>query len=490
MYKNKVLSAAIVAALSTGVTVVQAGEFDLLANDVTTVLTDTTRPVYSYEQFAASGTDMLTYQYYARYKLANSIPADIYVTFTLSAGTWGDRLTSTDLSILDNTGTAKTSAPAVSIVDQGQTDQSSVQFLVAAGKASLSAADQLRLKFKVGGVPGVLSIAGTPIKLDVLFSTATQGGGVPDEPKSVTVASSGQGTAIKLEKDQTAGEVAIDVARGSTVFVGGIDDSTVSLGTIEISDSSTKVKKKDGVTDFEFKNQASEGNLTITNGIFAASTTDDVYLDLVSPNTEYNAPSSSADGDIKADSVTAEEATWKLSSAELDQIYAYTGKVPIIVKANGTTVINEPSDPPSATFTIKFQTEASFSGKLRQIKRNGIVCKLYQAPNAEASDVMNLRITNKTALPGLVLATLHAVDGTPLFTNQTLIEALEPQKTVRLTAANLAEKLPEGTTTWIGRGTLTLSSDLTDMAVSLSLRNKLGGPLINHSVGASGNGCD
>jgi len=226
MSKNQVLSAAIVAALSTGV---QAGEFKLLQNDGTTEMT--TPFVYAYEQF--------------EYTLANAISADIYVTFTLSAGTWGSRLASSDLTL-----TSSSSTP-ISIVDQGQTDQSSAQFLVASeGSNSLSTGDKLKLKFKVGGVAGVLSVAGTPIKLDVVFATASGGTGVPDEPKSVSVASSGVGAEIDLKKDQTAGEVAIDVARGGTVFLGGLDDTTVSLGisAIRVINSKTKMGQLIGVS--------------------------------------------------------------------------------------------------------------------------------------------------------------------------------------------------------------------------------------------------
>ncbi len=481
MSKNQVLSAAIVAALSTGV---QAGEFVLLNSGETAM----TEPfVYAYEQFPASGTDSLAYQYYAEYTLANAIGTQIYVTFTLSAGTWGTRLSSSDLTIVPVSSTA---LPSVSIVEQGQTDQSSAQFLIAAESLkSLSINDKLKLKFKVGGVAGVLSVAGTPIKLDVVFATASGGTGVPDEPKSISVASSGVGAEIELKKDQTAGEVAIDVARGGTVFLGGLDDTTVSLGTVNISNPSNKLKNKDGANDWGFT--ASEGTLTIRDGIFAASTPETVYLDLVSPKTEYNPPTAtSSNGDIKADSVDATEATWTLTSDELNQIYTSTTAVPIIVKANGTSIINEESNPPNATFTIKYSTDAVYSGKLRHIERNGMVCKLYNIPNPDATDAVSIRITNKTALTGLVLGTLTAMDGTALFTNAPLIEALVPQSTVRLGVDDLVAKLPEGTTTWAGRAVLTVNSDLIDIEILALLRNKAGGPLMNMSLDASGNACD
>jgi hypothetical protein len=487
MSKNQVLSAAIIAALSTGV---QAGDFKLVKSaNSSDELTDTDRPVYAYEQFPASGDDKLEYPYYAEYTLTNAVPADIYAIFTLSAGTWGERLTSSTLKLYKSSGTEEITNIPVSIVDKGQTDQASAEFLVAAGgSTSLSAGEKLRLQFKVGGVAGVLSVAGTPIKLDVAFKTASGGTSVPDEPKSITVASSAVGAEIKLEKDQTAGEVAIDVARGSTVFLGGLDDTTVSLGTIDISDPSTKLKKENGKDEWSFS--ASEGTLTVRDGIFAASTPETVYLEIVSPKTEYNAPSTSGSGDIKADTVDATEATWKLSSDELKLIYDSTTAVPIIVKANGSSLINEETNPPSATLTIKFATDAVYSGKLRHIKRNGQVCKLYNIPNPDATDTLSIRITNKTSQSGLVLGTLTAMDGTDLFTNATLIAELLPQNTVRLSMDELKAALPEGTTTWPGRAVLTVNSDVTDIEVFGLVRNKAGGPLMNMSKDASGNTCD
>jgi hypothetical protein len=482
MFKNKVLSAAIVAALSTGA---QAGEFALYETNCS----DTTKvpAEYASEQFAASGTEILDYQFCTEYTLANTISTGIYVKFALSDGTWGANLGSSALEVVKSDGS--TTKPSVSLVENGQTDQSDVEFLVSATQAnSLSPKDELKFKFKIGGVAGVLSNAGTPIKLDVSFKTAVGSTGIPDEPKSLTVVSSSNGAVVDLKKDSKAGEVAIDVARGGTVFLGGFDDTTVSLGTVDITVKSLRDQTDtDGTKNWSF--DASEGTLTIRDGIFAASTPETVYLELVAPETELNEPSDT-NRDIHADSVDPNEATWKLSSAELIMIKNSANPVPIIVKANGTSVINENGNPPNATLTIKYQTDAVFTGKLRHIKRNGQVCKLYNIPNPNATDALSIRITNKTSLQGLVLGTLTTMDGEALFTNQTLIETLEPQNTVRLSIDNLVEKLPEGTTTWPGRAVLTLNSDLTDMEVFGLVRNKAGGPLMNMSKDASGNTCD
>jgi hypothetical protein len=84
-------------------------------------------------------------------------------------------------------------------------------------------------------------------------------------------------------------------------------------------------------------------------------------------------------------------------------------------------------------------------------------------------------------------------DGNALFTNQTLVAELAPLNTARLTADNLITALTEsGATvaTWAGRAILILSSDLTDMEAFNLLRNSAGGPLLNMSVGGTGNSCD
>jgi len=480
MSKNKILSAAIVVALSTGV---QAGEFQLLNKDGDAFTDDA--PVYAYEQFLSSGDQQLDYQYYAEYTLGNAISADVYVTFTLSAGTWATALGSGNLKIYRGDSQREVS---ISIVDQGQTDQSSVQFLVAAATkdSSLAKDDKVRLEFKVGGVAGVLSEQGTSIKLDVAFATASGGTGIPDEPKSITVATSDNGATVLVRKDTSPGTVAIDVARGSTVFVNGIDDTTVSLGYVWISTGNKR--KANGIDYWTF--DASEGTLTINNGNFGASTTDSVYLNLVDPEEDYNAPpTTDSEGDIKADSVNGTEAIWKLTQDQLQHIDG-KGEVEIIIKTDGTSEINTESEAPHATLVLKYSTDVVVSDKLRHIKRNGKVCKLYNIPNPDATDALSIRVTNKTGQTGLVLGTLTAMDATPLFTNKTLIAEFLPQSTVRLGIDELVAHLPEGTTTWAGRAVLQVNCNLTDVEVFGLLRNKAGGPLMNMSLDASGYACD
>jgi hypothetical protein len=170
---------------------------------------------------------------------------------------------------------------------------------------------------------------------------------------------------------------------------------------------------------------------------------------------------------------------------------AVADKCAIVIQADGTTTIEDHPSAPTAMLNIKYATGAKeFSSKLLQIKRNGTVCKLYNIPASNAVDALSIRVTNTSRQAGVVKGTLQALDGTTIFTNQDLIPALASNATVRVDAAAL--KVLAGGTDWTGRAVLTLSSNIKDgsLEVFSLVRNKAGGPLMNLSGGASGNGCD
>jgi hypothetical protein len=127
--------------------------------------------------------------------------------------------------------------------------------------------------------------------------------------------------------------------------------------------------------------------------------------------------------------------------------------------------------------------------KLAYIKRNGSVCTLYNIPSSAAVDDLSVRVTNTGAKEGTVKAKLYALDGTVLINNETLIDTIKPKETVRLDAAKLTELA--GGTVWSGRAVLILLSTIQegDMEVFGLVRNSAGGPLMNLSTGAQGNGC-
>jgi hypothetical protein len=149
----------------------------------------------------------------------------------------------------------------------------------------------------------------------------------------------------------------------------------------------------------------------------------------------------------------------------------------------------------------------TFSGTCRLIKRNGTVCKLYNIPamaddpttaaieaNPSATDEVSVRITNKSATEATVYLRLQDVNGTDLLAggkSVAMASTVPAYGTYRLTAKELigmtTDKKP-----WTDRATLTVSSQVSDgqMEILGLLRNRFGGPLMNLSTGATGNGCD
>jgi hypothetical protein len=289
-----------------------------------------------------------------------------------------------------------------------------------------------------------------------------------------------------LEDDQNT-RSAIDVAQGSTVFIESVNDTTVSLGTIKLGKSPDAVKGLDGGT-YEF--DAIAGQLTVLNGMFAASlaTPNSVYINLSGAVADFDT------GDLAATTLDATTATWTFSPTQLEDLYNNGQPHEIVIKADGVTVINDNTDAPSGTLLIEFETDQITSGALKHVERNGTTCTLYNIPAAGAIDLLNIRVTNNSASKtGIVLGSLWDKDGNALFTNQTLVAELAPLNTTRLTADNLVTALTESgstLTTWAGRAILVLSSDLTDMEAFNLLRNSAGGPLLNMSVGGTGNSCD
>jgi hypothetical protein len=214
-----------------------------------------------------------------------------------------------------------------------------------------------------------------------------------------------------------------------------------------------------------------------------------VFIDLI-PNGVYE------EGDLLAETVTDTEATWNFDTDtmthETDGVVAKCSNgCDIIIEADGQTQIQAQAEAPLATAntTIASKTKAS-TGKLLHIKRNGSVCTLYNIPNTAAVDELSVRITNMGNKEGVVLGTLRGLDGTAIFTNGTLVEALAPNTSTRIDANAL--KTLAGGTDWAGRAVLTLSSTIPEgnMEAYGLVRNKAGGPLMNLSTGASGDGCD
>jgi hypothetical protein len=218
-----------------------------------------------------------------------------------------------------------------------------------------------------------------------------------------------------------------------------------------------------------------------------------VFIDLDGNGSYDEDDGTGTGGDLLATKVSSNEATWTLSVDDAETLVSKctTNACDVMIKADGTTAIEEASTQPTSILNIQYEggIVKKATKKLAYIKRNGSVCTLYNIPNTTATDELNIRVTNTSNKDGTVKAKMYDLNGNVVIKDQTLIETIKPRQTVRITAEELLALA--GGTTWPGRAVLTLSSTIPDgyMEVFGLLRNRLGGPLLNLSAGAQGNGC-
>jgi hypothetical protein len=245
--------------------------------------------------------------------------------------------------------------------------------------------------------------------------------------------------------------------------------------------------------DFTGANGVTGGSLTINNGPFAASTKDRIFIEVDGSDCVKSGT------DIAATSVSGTTASWTLTAAQLkDNLFTKTAN--ICVTVDGKTTINETDDAPLAKLLLNYlhHTGISYSDSLRHIKKNGTICTLYNIPDVQtvAYDKINIRIINRSTASGKLTASLRDEDNNPVFTDVALngSQAINPNQTVTIDSAGLETLAKQkGHSGKWGRGVLTIGSDLIKMEVFGLLRNTNpsgNAPLLNMSIGASGNGCD
>jgi len=496
MKQNKILSAAIIAALAGGSGLVipqqtMAGELDICSDSVCSATTDHTLAKELFDDDTVVGT------FYTRYTVGDSITTGFYAKFTLDAGSWeeqGDNdWTLVSESLRSNTSASGT--PPISIVDE---KAQTVMFLVQASGAANEFAngDELFFSFKLENL-GDLSEGGT-VRITAELETPT--GVAVDDEQTIAVFTATQGVDTTIIPPTDSNKNAeIDVAAGALEFVNAIDERTALLGTILIED---KVNIKDKNLNNWYVTEAfDQATFKIEPGPFSASQSHDfnstessdklVFIDVKASGCSYD------DDDLAAKEVTDSMALWEIEDGtDLEKLTDASG-ICVLTPEGNTTAIDETTDVPVGLLTIDFgNTQTSFKGRLLHLKRNGSVCTLYNVPNVNANDEVNIRITNRSTRSGVLMGSLRDKDNNYIFQNVPLLgegNTLEPNATVRLTAEQLKEVATSNghaTGDWAGRGVLIISSDLTDMEVFGLLRNKAGGPLLNISTGASGSGCD
>ena len=302
------------------------------------------------------------------------------------------------LGISDDAGTHTTVIARTS----GGSGVSNINFNIDSG--DLANADQLMLFYRIQGASALATEDGT---VTMTASIKDDTGNILDTTRTVTIATSKRVVSAGL-KAQTSGLVKIDVetenmefATGSACETSACQSSTeAEIGSITITDLSATgtetVMECDGTTEFAFSS-ASDGDtavgdgnqLVISGGQFDASTgTDMVYID-VDGSGDANDPDSIA-------VVDGGTATFTLDD---DQMLAlFDGdEHGIRMKVSGDTEINTIDSAPTATLTIDFaqgndaadtygvQDLTVAATDLLQIKKNGTQCTVFNVHKGDAA---------------------------------------------------------------------------------------------------------
>jgi hypothetical protein len=493
MNQNKTLSAAIFAALTIGGGMAQAGTFTITQPVVTTT------PSVAMELFALNTPSAMpsTTGFETTYTLdfgkdanddPNTVQKAFYISYELTRGVWdwdSDEPSSASIELVRADTTMV--KPTISFVGvSGNT----AQYLVLAdvGDKSVYSGDKILFKgFKVNGTE--LADPDQNVQLNIKLEDTA--GGEIDTTSTLTLIESGVGTTVSFSTGDE--DSMIDVAQSGKKFT---DNATAAnLGTITIAYPGTKMKDYDLITDWDFTgaNGVTGGSLTITNGPFAASTKDLIFLELDGNDCVKSGT------DIAATSVSGTTASWTLTAAQLkDNLFGNTAN--ICINVDGKTAINETDDAPLAKLVLNYvhHTGIPYQDTLRHIKKNGTICTLYNIPDVQtvAYDKINIRIINRSTASGKLTASLRDDANNAVFTDVPLnnSQAINPNQTVTLDSAGLETLAKQkGHSGEWGRGVLTISSDLIKMEVFGLLRNTNpsgNAPLLNMSIGASGNGCD
>jgi hypothetical protein len=374
-----------------------------------------------------------------------------------------------------------------------------------------------------------LSTAGSSLTLTMSGKATLGNQELPmGSAETVTIASSVQGINLYIDEGTSVtptpanpaqpAQAAISFNADALKFAVGAtktnmtDVDRVSLGRILIR-GADGAKDRNGSSAYIPATASWSGKLTITDGPFSASTgPNQVFLDN-DGNCQFD--TATVPPSVAANSVTNNKAEWTLlNGIQLTALYQPAGTgMHVCVIADGVKTIEEQAKAPSATLQMGAtgQTATVYPpGRLRHLKENGTKCTLYNVPDGTetgttlSTDVVSVRITNTSKNPGRLFATLYDQSGKPLYTPNKRVSLgdIAPYQTLRYYTGqeNMdGYSVDKDLTTlgivghWVGqRATLIIASDLNEEDISIFglVRNRHGGPNMNMSTGATGNGCD
>lgn len=508
MKQNKILGAAIIAALSLGgVSYTQAGTFKL------TNINNNAPPADGFEvpaelfSGASEGPVPSSGDIIVEYILEKTIDKDVFVAFELLNSTWQE--TSYTAESLQITPTAGKTKPSSTIVERTPTK---LMFSVGTGSEPLFATNTMTLKFSLQGEGvALLADAGTEVKLSVeIYAVGDPNKSPRESSKTIPIVKSQTGVDLHFSLDGLNSQ--IDVAEGAKLFVNSVDPKAAILGKMGL-EVDTALKDLTFSTGWDWTDAFETGTLIVKPGPFSASVSHLpdpadapklVFIDVGSNSCVYD------DGvDLPATSVSSEGesyvAQWELlvgdtAEAGVEDLNTdiANNAICVAVEEGNQTIIEPTENVPEMLLTLDFAGKDQYSKKLHHIKRNGTVCHLYNIPNPDAIDNVNIRLTNISGREGnLVQGSMRDQDDNVIFQDVDLLEGgtIAPKATKVFNITKLVELSTAngGKDTWPARAVLTITSDLTSMEVFGLLRAKTTdgsiAPLMNMSLGATGSGC-
>jgi hypothetical protein len=591
MRNNRILSAAVAAALFLPASSVYAGGFgNVNFNDSTTAAADTTAPAGSVVASCSgvtsavtdakkAGTCTISPTFNFTSNTVVNVPEDglIYATELFTGGVPKDGMpalpggTDCDAASLSGpkaavmytisankvstdgemtvsftlTGANFAEDPKLGISDNGgdhtgtytplstATDKTTAKFKVTTngttGTTMLQKNDQLMLQYRIKNATGLATEDGK-----VIMAIDVEGDA---EREPVTIATSKTALEYSL-RTQEEGKVQIDVTNDNKQFATNgeppayqenVPSTSEGKGAVicyikinSLSDDAIAtfdgdIVQCDGYSEFIFTSTkdnlelATTSKLEITGGQFAASDTSKVYIEAGGIGTDGkvdnpgNGPAndSGEPNDLAASTVDGSTATWNFTNDNMNSFGTADAKeMPIVMEVDGATEINIVEDVPLASLLLDFKqgndstdkwgiADISLDSECLLIKRNGMVCRVFNVPKAGAMDILNIRVTNDSAEAGELTMTLYGMDGAVLGEGVlATAEEFGPGKTIRFTSTNLATKL--GDITWEKRGMLEINSTLSKIELMTLLRhNNPNVPLLtNLSTGARGYACE
>lgn len=546
MRYNKILAVTIASALSLSTGLAYAN-LDLATTGATFASGDSFQAVPSAdgvtvatEMFGSSGNSLVLPTSGAESLIAavytvpdpGDLSIDVNLKLSLDNGAKfsSDPVVEVDCTVVNACTTNAVYAATKLATGGGGSGESTATFLVpASGNNELDAGDTITIAFNVTNA-GVLATAGEKIQLTAELVHPIEAYRVLT-PGTTTVFESADGLDINITPE-LQGEAKISVTSGMKEFTGDstapsayIDSTRVVLGSLKVANVSSSIFGADlggGVsppvpwqigfnTAVVNNSTPALSTLVITGGQFAGAQTGGtgkVYLE---------------EGNIEADSVVDDVATWNLDDSDFSTISAANaglineGVTRIILQTDGATPINTTENNPQATLTINFSNDNYQDNyqeliegpqDLRKFYPDGTVCWVYNVPKPDAADILIVRITNDTSIAGDLKGSLYKADGSPL-TDQPfdLLEGITDQPAVsnnqlrghatvrinseQIEAAAMAAGASGTSPLWSARATMRIDSTIPGLEVLSLLRQRgvADAPLTNLSTGADGVSC-